>query len=233
MCNGNDGAFVLLQVLLEPVDAFGIEVVGRLIEQQYIRLLQQQTAQRDTSPFTSRKVFDQLVAVWTTQRIHRSFQGCIEFPTVFVVDGFGQLSLTFDQLGHLAVVHRLHEFGVHLLILLEQGDHFGTTLFNHFTDRLVVVQFRLLLQVADGISGREDHFTLKILIQSGDDLHQCRFSGSIQTDNADFGTVKKREVDVIQYFFLVGEDFADPHHREDNFFVCHRFNSVYAFVYLF
>ena len=39
--NGNDRTFVLLQMLLQPVDAFSVQVVGRLVEQQHVGLLQQ------------------------------------------------------------------------------------------------------------------------------------------------------------------------------------------------
>jgi len=39
--NGDDRAFVALQVLFEPVDAFRVEVVGRLVEQKHIRFLKQ------------------------------------------------------------------------------------------------------------------------------------------------------------------------------------------------
>ena len=37
--HGNHCTFVLLQVLFQPVDGLGIEVVGRLVEQQHVRLL--------------------------------------------------------------------------------------------------------------------------------------------------------------------------------------------------
>jgi hypothetical protein len=43
--DGDHGAGVLLQVLLQPVHAFGVEVVGGLIEEEDIRLLDQQAAQ--------------------------------------------------------------------------------------------------------------------------------------------------------------------------------------------
>ena len=39
--NGYDRTLILLQVLLEPVDALGVEVVRRLIEEQYVGLLQE------------------------------------------------------------------------------------------------------------------------------------------------------------------------------------------------
>ena len=41
---GDYGTLILLQVLLQPVDALSIQVVGWLIEQEYIRLLQEQAA---------------------------------------------------------------------------------------------------------------------------------------------------------------------------------------------
>ena len=46
------GTLILLQVLLQPVDALSIQVVGRLIEQEHVRLLQsrRQRATRRRSP---------------------------------------------------------------------------------------------------------------------------------------------------------------------------------------
>ena len=49
----DDGAGVLGQVLLQPEHALGVEVVGRLVEQQQVGLLQQQLAQRDPAPLTA------------------------------------------------------------------------------------------------------------------------------------------------------------------------------------
>ena len=49
----DDGAVVLLQVPLEPRDRLGVEVVGRLVEQQQIGLAEQQAAQRDAAPLAA------------------------------------------------------------------------------------------------------------------------------------------------------------------------------------
>lgn len=40
--DGDDGAGVALEVLLEPEDGLGVEVVGGLVEQQQVGLLQEQ-----------------------------------------------------------------------------------------------------------------------------------------------------------------------------------------------
>ena len=42
MGDGDDRALILLQVLLQPVDALGVEVVGGLVEQEDVRVLQYQ-----------------------------------------------------------------------------------------------------------------------------------------------------------------------------------------------
>ncbi len=42
--NGDDRSFVFLQVLFKPAHGFGIQVVCRLVEQQNVGLLQQQSA---------------------------------------------------------------------------------------------------------------------------------------------------------------------------------------------
>jgi hypothetical protein len=47
--DGDHRAGVTLQVLLQPGDRFGVEVVGGFIQQQNVRLLQEQTAQCDAA----------------------------------------------------------------------------------------------------------------------------------------------------------------------------------------
>ena len=44
-----DRAGIVAQMAFEPVDGLGVEMVGRLVEQQQFRLLQQQFAQRDAA----------------------------------------------------------------------------------------------------------------------------------------------------------------------------------------
>ena len=65
VCNGYHGTLILLQMLLKPVDALCIKVVGRLVEQQHIRLLQEQAAECHTTPLTTREVCDRQVALRT------------------------------------------------------------------------------------------------------------------------------------------------------------------------
>ena len=41
------------QMVLQPSDGFGIEMVGRLIQQQQVRFFEQQFAQGDAALFTA------------------------------------------------------------------------------------------------------------------------------------------------------------------------------------
>ena len=50
---GNHGSLILLQMLLKPVYALSVEVVGRLVEQQHVGLLQQQSAESYTTTLTT------------------------------------------------------------------------------------------------------------------------------------------------------------------------------------
>ena len=46
MGDHDHGAGIVAQMMLEPGDAFGIEMVGRLVEQEDVGLRQQQPAER-------------------------------------------------------------------------------------------------------------------------------------------------------------------------------------------
>ena len=143
---------ILLQVLLQPIDRFGIEVVGRLIEQQYIGLLQQQTTQRHTAAFTSRKVCYILIGRRTTECVHSTLQYTIQLPAVHMVNLLVEFALTLDKTIHLVIVHRLAEFHIDILVLFEQRYGCSTTLLDNLLYGLVVVEQRLLLQVAYGVT---------------------------------------------------------------------------------
>ena len=56
--DGDDGARVLGEEALEPGDRLGVEVVGRLVEEQQVRRLEQQPAERDAAPLAARERLD-------------------------------------------------------------------------------------------------------------------------------------------------------------------------------
>ena len=219
--HGDHRALVLLQMLLQPVDRLGVEVVRRLVEQQHVGLLQQQAAQGHAAALAAREVLHRFVGVGTPQGVHRSLQHAVQFPAVALVDLLVQLSLALDQPGHRVVVHRFAQLFVDLLVLLQQRHGRRAALLDDLADRLRVVEPGFLFEVTHRVTRREDHFAVEILVDSGDDLHQGRLTRAVQADDADLGAVEKREVDVVEHPFLVGEGLAYADHRKDDFFVCH------------
>ena len=54
----------------EPGDGLGIEVVGRLVEQQQFGLLEQQLAERDAAALTARELVDRPIVGRAAQGVH-------------------------------------------------------------------------------------------------------------------------------------------------------------------
>ena len=115
-------AGIFLEMAFQPLDALGVEVVGRLVEQQDRRLLDQQPGQRDAALLAARKIVDRPVGRRAAQRLHRDFELVVERPAVDRVD----LAL---ELAHL--LHQRVEIGVVLGIAhlgrdgVEAIDHVG------------------------------------------------------------------------------------------------------------
>ena len=175
MGHGNHRALILLQVLLEPVNALGIEVVGRLVEQEHVGLLEQQSAQRHATAFATREVGHSPVARWTVEGIHGTLQFGVDVPGVGSVDDVLHLSLPLHQLVHLvgvAIVLLQSELVVDVLIFGKCVIHLLHALHHVFLHGLALVERWILRQVAHGVAGTPHHLALCGLFQSGDDFHQ-------------------------------------------------------------
>ena len=70
MGHGDDGAFILLQMMFQPGHRFGIQVVGRFIQQQDIRFGQQQAGQGYPAAFAAGEDLDRGIAGRAAQGIH-------------------------------------------------------------------------------------------------------------------------------------------------------------------
>ena len=89
--DGKDGTGVAGEVLLQPQHALGVKVVGGLVEEQQVRLLQQELAQRDAAALTTGEEGDVGVGGRAAQCVHGLFQLGIDVPGVGGVDRFLQL----------------------------------------------------------------------------------------------------------------------------------------------
>jgi hypothetical protein len=84
-------------------------VVGRLVEEQQVGLLQQQPAQGDPAPLAARKLRDAGVSRRQAQGVHGDLQRTVHRPGVDRVDLLLESRLLVDQLVEVCVgiAHRL------------------------------------------------------------------------------------------------------------------------------
>jgi hypothetical protein len=110
--------------------------------------------------------------------------------------------------------------------LFEQIDCFLNALFNHFTDGLVAINQRLLLEEADAVALGEDGLAIVFLVDTRHDLEQGRLTGTVETKHADLGAIEIGEGNVLDDRLAVVA-FVDAHHRVDDFFgiFAHKVNS--------
>ncbi len=173
--DGDHSAGILLQVLFEPVDRLSVEVVGRLVEQQDVRLLQQQTAESHAAAFTTRESGHILVVGRTLQRVHRTFELRVDVPCVGSVKLVLQLGLAGEKRVHLVGI--VEHFGiaerlVHLVKLGKEVHDGLHTLTHHLYHGFLGVKLRILFQVAYSVTGREHHFALIAFVEPGNDLQK-------------------------------------------------------------
>jgi hypothetical protein len=124
--DGHDGAGELLEVALEPGDRLGVQVVGRLIQQQHVRLLEQDLAEGDAAALAADSVETSASAGG-----RRSASMAISIlrsrsHALHRLDAVLQRGLLVDERLHLVVGHGLGELHVHLVEATEQvadGPH--------------------------------------------------------------------------------------------------------------
>ena len=117
MRDGDDGAGVLRQVPLEPRDRLGVEVVGRLVQEQQVRPLEEDLAERHAALLAAGDLRDVGVGRRKPQRVHRDLELPVELPRV------GRLDRVLDALvlGHELVALGLGEVLGHLLVQLVEA----------------------------------------------------------------------------------------------------------------
>ena len=192
-------------------------MVGGLVEQQQVGLLQQQLAQRHAASLAAGQLGDVGVGRRQAQRVHGDLQLAIEVPGVGGVDLVLHVGLLFQQLRHLVVGHLLAELGGDLVEAGEQTAGFG--------HRLLDVAEHVLLFVELGLLGEVAHFRAvggpRLTVVVGDlarhDAQQRRLTGAVDAEDTDLGAGKEGEPDIAQDVATGLERLAQPFHYVDEF----------------
>ena len=194
-------------------------MVCRFIQQENIRFLQEEPAQRDAPPFSAGEDVDRSVTGGASKRIHRHLELALKIPCVDMVDPFLELRLLFEEFVEIRV--RLAQCGVDGFIVFQKRYCFGGSLLHDLHDGLGRIEFRLLGQIVERDSFLGGYLTQIIFVHAGDDAQQRAFAGTVQSENSDLCSVIERQVDVFEHLLVRLVDLADADHREDYLIVAH------------
>ena len=143
----HDRTGVIVQKALDPGHGIGIEMIGRLVEEQHVGLLEQQPAQSDAPALAAGNVGDAGLARRTTQGVHGDLDPAIDVPCVRGIDTLLERRLHLDQRRHLGIVQRLGEARAQGLELGHHRPHRRHALGNALEHRLTRIELGLLRQV--------------------------------------------------------------------------------------
>ena len=154
-------------------------MVGRLVQQQQVRLVEQQLAQRDAAAFAAGEFRDVGIIRRATQRVHRLIDLAVEIPEP------GGLDLVL-QLGHfvgslVGIVHRQLIVAIEDCLLLGDAQH------DVLAHGQAGVELRFLFEVADPRTLGDPGLAVIFLVEAGHDPQQRRLAGAIDAEHADLG----------------------------------------------
>ena len=198
----DDGAGVFLQVPFEPGDALGVEVVGRLVEQQEVGPFEQDLAEGDAAALAAGERGDVGVAGRQPHGVHGDLDAAVEVPALGGLDGVLDLGLLLEQRVHLVGVGPLAEPGVDLVEPVEKGADRRDGLLDVAADVEARVERRLLGHVADGDPRRRPRRAEEVLVEPGHDPQQRALARAVAADHADLGPRVERQPDVLEDFLL-------------------------------
>jgi hypothetical protein len=191
----------------------GVQMVGRLVQQQHVRLGQQQAAQRHAAFFTTGQRPDLGVPRRQAQRVGGHFELALQRVRVVGGEQVFQLLLLLGQLVEIGAFFGV--FGVDLVQALLRVENFGDAFFDRFAHGLFRIQLRLLRQIADLGAGVGACLTLEVGVHAGHDFQHGGLACAVDAEQADFGAREKGQRDVLDDLALRGNDLAHPVHGVD------------------
>ena len=204
---------VLVQRALEPRDGLGVEMVGRLVEQQQVGPREQQAAQGDAASLTAGENRHVGVPRRQTQRVHRDLEGPLEVPGPGRVDLRLEVRLLGEQRVDVGI--GLAESRADLVEPVHQGLDLTDTLGHVARDVLGRVELGLLGEVPDAEPGGQAGFTGEAVVLARHDPQQRRLARSVGTDDADLRPRVEGQVDSLEDLAVRRVEAPEIAHGED------------------
>ncbi len=199
MGHDQHGAVIVLQMVLEPGHAFRVQMVGRFVKQQHVRLGQEQLTDRHPAAFTARQITHVRIRRRAAQRVHGHLDLGIHVPGVARIDLLLQLGHLLHQLVGI-ILGELHGDGVvgviDLLVLRPFDDV--------FPNGLGLVELGLLGQIPHAHALLRPGFPGEVGVLAGHDAQQRGFTCAVDAHDADLGVRQEVQRDAGEDLFPAG-----------------------------
>ena len=202
-----DRARIGAQMPFEPAGCLGVEVVGRLVEEEQFGLFQEQFAERDATALAARQLVDRPIVRRAAEGVHGLLDLRIEVPEILRLD----LVL---QTGHLVgglvrIVHR--EF----VVAIEQRALRRHAFHDVLANVLGLVELRLLRQVADPCALGDPTFAVPVGIDARHDAEKGRFTGAVDAQHTDLGVRVEGQMDIVEDLLAARIGLGEAAHMID------------------
>jgi len=194
--DGDDGPRVLLEEALQPLHGFGVEMVGRLVEEEQVGVLEQEASEGDAALLAARQGRDVGVVGRTAQGVHGDVDVPLDVPGADCVDPVLERRLLGPD--GLVVGVRLGPLGHHGVVPVDEVPDGSDAVEHVALDVLGRVQLRLLREVADGEARGQPRIPDEPVIEAGHDPEQAGLAGAVRPDHADLGAGIERDRDVLE-----------------------------------
>ena len=210
-------ALVALEEVLEPDEAFEIEVVARLVEQQRVGAHEENLGERDAHLPAAGQCADIAVHHRLAEaEAVEDFAGAgIEAVAVELLELALHLAVAGDDLVHLVGAVGVGHGGFELGELAHQRTG-GTGAFHDFGDGAAALHVAdVLAEVADGDAAIDGDLALVGLLLAGDQAEQRGLAGAVGTDEADLlaALQSRRRLDEDDLLAVLFADAFETDHR--------------------
>ncbi len=209
--DGDDSPGIFLEMALQPCDRLGVEVVGRLVEQQKIGCGKQKAAKRNPAALTPRQGGYRGIPRRHPKGVHG------DLDLAFQVPGAGRLDPTL-QLGLLGAEGVVVGVGIgptrqYLLVAVEERLDRRHPVHHIPDDILVGVEHRFLRQQTHGEPFPEPGIAGCGLVLARHHPQEGGFPRPIGADHPDLGAVVEAEGDLAQHVSVRWDMTCGAHHR--------------------
>ena len=168
----------LVQHLLQPADGVNVEVVGRFIEEQDVRVREQRLRQQHAQlPAGCDRAHRAIVLVHRNADAGQQFAGACLGSIAIVL---GELRFEVGGL-HVILVGRIR-VRVDRVALGHRGPHLGVAHHHHVEHAHLFIRELVLAQLAESLVHVQHHVARRGLEVAAEDLHEGRLAAAVGAD---------------------------------------------------